>query len=191
MSQEIPAAITAIGLEEWYSSLSDPDRVRLRRYLDSDTSSAEAFLVDVMKKSMEDHNFGLSVTAGKFALTLDLDDYHRFMVRESYIDGLTNAGMYDDAKRECAANLDIFPEIRDRIIQENGGKLPETFMCRNRLIDIMVGVESDYDGATEILDAFAEIGIMDPEELPYRKQSLKIHRMQKTFDNLYTYRPKE
>jgi hypothetical protein len=41
------------------------------------------------------------------------------------------------------------------------------------------------------LDEFVAIGIMNEDELAYRKQSLKIHRMQKTFDNVYSLRPKQ
>ncbi|MBQ8643380.1 MAG: hypothetical protein IJ469_01825, partial [Candidatus Methanomethylophilaceae archaeon] len=59
------------------------------------------------------------------------------------------------------------------------------------LIDILVGVEYDYETAYEALDGFLDIGIMDADELSFRKQSLKIHRLQKSFDNLFIYRPKE
>jgi hypothetical protein len=94
-------------------------------------------------------------------------------------------------KEQCCNNLDLFPSVKDRFLADNGGELPKTIYCRNRLIDVMVGVESDYEGATDILDEFVKIGILNEEELNYRKQSLKIHRMQKTFDNVYMYRPKE
>ena len=54
-----------------------------------------------------------------------------------------------------------------------------------------MGVECDYDEANDVLADYVRIGIMDPDELSYRRQSLKIHRMQKTFDNIYSYRPKQ
>jgi len=185
MDRQTPTQITAAGLDGWYGTLSDPDKVRLGRYLDSDASSAESFLLGVMAGAQEDHNFRLAVTAGAYALTLDLDDMETFRVREAYIDGLTAAGMYDEAKAQCELNLDLFPSVRDRILAENGGKLPAGIMCRNRLIDILVGVDHDYDAADAALDAFVEIGAMDPEELSYRKQSLKIHKMQRAFDNIF------
>ena len=53
----------------------------------------------------------------------------------------------------------------------------------------MVGVDGDYDGAFAVLDRYNAMGLIDDEELAYRKQSLKIHRMQKSFDNLFNYRP--
>ncbi|MBR6871173.1 MAG: hypothetical protein IKM91_06100, partial [Candidatus Methanomethylophilaceae archaeon] len=79
----------------------------------------------------------------------------------------------------------------ERFLADNGGALPKEIKCRNRLIDILVGVECAYDDATSLLDDYVEIGILDPDELSYRKQSLKIHRMQKTFDSIYSYRPKQ
>ena len=85
----------------------------------------------------------------------------------------------------------MFPSIKDRFLEDNGGSLPKAISCRNRLIDMMVGVDSDYDGAYEALDMFVAIGILDQDELDYRKQSLKIHRLQKSFDNLFMYRPKD
>ncbi len=192
MAQDvIPNEVSAAGLGDWYEGLNDPNRVKLRRYLPGiDTSSPQAFLTDLMARSTEDHNYGLSVVAGEYSKNHEMDDYSRFMVTEGYIEGLFGADRFDEAKAACVENLDLFPKIRDRLMEENGGSLPKGISCRNRLIDILVGVESDYDGAYEVLDGYVEIGIMDTDELEYRKQSLKIHRLQKSFDNLFIYRPK-
>ena len=113
------------------------------------------------------------------------------MVTEAYIDGLFGAENYEEMKVQCCNNLDLFPTIKDRFLKENDGELPKTIYCRNRLIDVLVGVESDYEQAYEVLDEYVKIGILNEDELNYRKQSLKIHRMQKTFDNVLIYRPKE
>ena len=192
MSQETPAEISAVGLDEWYASLNDMNKVKVKRYLNCiDTTSKQDFLVDLMMRSGKDSNYGLSVMAGQYALSQDLSDYDRFKVTEAYIDGLFGAEKFDELKVQCCNNLDLFPKIKEEFLDDNGGVLPKTIYCRNRLIDVMVGVDSDYEGATDALDSFAEIGIMDPDELAYRKQSLKIHRMQKTFDNVFSLRPKE
>ena len=192
MSTEAPAEISAVGLNEWYDSLNDMNKVKVKRYLNCiDTTSKQDFLVDLMIRSGKDSNYGLSITAGQYALSQDLSDYDRFKVTEAYIDGLFGAEKFDELKVQCCKNLDLFPSIRDQFLEDNGGELPKTIYCRNRLIDVMVGVDSDYEGATEALDSFAEIGIMDKDELNFRKQSLKIHRMQRTFDNVFSLRPKE
>ena len=189
---EIPTEVERAGLAGWYEGLNDPSRVKVRRYLPGiDVSSSSAFLIDLMLRSEEDHNYGLSADAGSYALTMDMDDYTRFKVTEAYIDGLFGSGKYEEAKEQCCRNLDLFPTVRDAFLADNGGELPKEIKCRNRLIDILVGVECAYDQAISLLDDYVEAGILDPEELSYRKQSLKIHRMQKTFDNIYSYRPKE
>ena len=192
MSTEAPAEISAVGLNEWYDSLNDMNKVKVKRYLNCiDTTSKQDFLVDLMIRSGKDSNYGLSITAGQYALSQDLSDYDRFKVTEAYIDGLFGAEKFDELTVQCCKNLDLFPSIRDQFLEDNGGELPKTIYCRNRLIDVMVGVDSDYEGATEALDSFAEIGIMDKDELNFRKQSLKVHRMQRTFDNVFSLRPKE
>ena len=192
MAQDIPAEISAVKLDDWYGSLNDVNKVKVKRYLTCiDTTSPQNFLINLMKRSSEDHNYKLSILAGKYALSYDLPDYDRFMVTEAYIDGLFGAEDYEEMKVQCCNNLDLFPAIKDRFIAENGGELPKTIYCRNRLIDVMVGIDADYDSAYEALDDFVSIGILSEEELNYRKQSLKIHRMQRTFDNVFIYRPKE
>ena len=64
-----------------------------------------------MLRSEEDHNYGLSASAGAYALSLDMDEYDRFKVTEAYIDGLYGSERYDEAKEQCCINLDRFPEI--------------------------------------------------------------------------------
>jgi len=191
MAQDTPSELTDAGLEDWYDSLNDINKVKVKRYLQGiDTSSTQAFLVDLMSRSCEDHNYKLSVLAGQFALTKDLTDYDRFKVMEAYIEGLFGAEDNEALKKCCCDNLDLFPSIKDQFLRDNDGVLPKNISCRNRLIDVLVGAESDYDGAYEALDEFVKIGILSEDELAYRKQSLKIHRMQKTFDNIFMYRPK-
>jgi len=192
MAEDYPAEIAAVELNGWYDSLNDMNKVKVKRYLNGiDTASKQSFFIDLIKRSSDDHNYGLSILVGENALAMELPDYDRFLVTEAYIDGLFGAEQYDKMKEQCCNNLDLFPSVKDRFLADNGGELPKTIYCRNRLIDVMVGVESDYEGATDILDEFVKIGILNEEELNYRKQSLKIHRMQKTFDNVYMYRPKE
>ena len=88
------------------------------------------------------------------------------------------------AKAMCCRNLDLYPIVSGRIVEENGG-VPQKLSCRNRLIDILVGVEGDYDDAYEVLDRYAEMGLINEAERDLRKQSLKIHRMQRSFDNIF------
>lgn len=192
MPQDIPEEVATVGLGEWFESLNDVNKVKVKRYLKGiDTTSVQTFVVDLMQRSGEDHNYKLSVLAGKYALSKDLSDYDRFKVTEAYIDGLFGADDTDEAKVQCCNNLDLFPSVKEQILRDNGGELPKHLMCRNRLIDILVGAESDYETAYDALDEFVKIGIMNEDELAYRKQSLRIHRMQKTFDNVYSYRPKQ
>lgn len=189
---EVPMELQKTGLSDWYTSLNDPTRVKVRRYLGGiDTSSPSALLTQLMIRSSEDHNYKLSSTVGEYALSMEMSQMDRFDVTEAYIDGLFGSGRYEEAKERCCMNLDLFPEVKEEVLSRNGGELPKNIMCRNRLIDIMVGIDYAYDEAMDILDDFVNIGILAADEVSYRKQSLKIHRMQKSFDNIFIYRPKE
>lgn len=191
-NDEVPQEISVAGLDDWFLSLNAIDRVKVKRYLPKiEEKDAGEFLNKLTVYSIDDHNYGLAVLVGMYADSHETDPLARFNIRNNIIDGLFGMGKYDDAKKICCLNLDMFPHIRERFMDANNGVLPDKIACRNRLIDILVGIEGNYDEAISSLDDYVAMGILDESELEYRKQSLKIHRMQKSFDNLFTYRLKE
>lgn len=190
MVDATPVQIAEAKLDQWYYELSSQDRVRVRRYLEGiDTSSDVAFLIDLMKRASDDHNYKLAVTAGEALEQRDLDDVSRFNATEGYIEGLFGSDNFDLAKEMCCRNLELYPNISDALKVD--GMPPAHLSCRNRLIDILVGVEGSYDEAYSVLDQYVMMGLIDEEERDYRKQSLKIHRMQRSFDNIFNYRRSE
>ena len=42
-----------------------------------------------------------------------------------------------------------------------------------------------------MLKKYNEMGILSDEDLEYRTNSLRTHRLQRVFDGVYTYRPKD
>ncbi|MDO5853936.1 MAG: hypothetical protein Q4Q62_07875, partial [Thermoplasmata archaeon] len=96
MADEIPAQISATGLDGWYTELSSQDKVRVRRYLNGiDTSSGLALLIDLMGRAGEDHNYKLAITAGEYLESLDLSPADRFRVTEARIEGLFGNDRFD------------------------------------------------------------------------------------------------
>lgn len=182
----IPVEVSAAGLDDWYLSLNDINRVKVKRYLPKIGARDPAgFLLELMMLSTEDHNYGLSITVGMYADSHEEDPLNRFHIRNGIIEGLEGMGKYEDAKRICRANLDIFPAIKDRFLEQNGGVLPDRIACRNKFIDILVGVDANYDEAMPLLDEFVSLGLMNPDELEFRKNSLRIYKMQRTFDGIF------
>jgi len=183
-----PAEISKVGLDAWYASLSEQDKVRLNRYLnDADTSSAYAFISSVAGSAVSDENHPFAVLMCEEGLKTGMTDMQRFMLTETIIEAYIGTKRYDDAKRCCESNLSLYLKICTELISMNNGKLPERICCRNRYIDIVVGVESGYDDAFGLLERFFEMGMIGEEELRFRRQSLKIHRLQRSFDGIYTY----
>ena len=55
---------------------------------------------------------------------------------------------------------------------------------------MIVGVEYQYDLAFEMLEKYNKMGLLSDEDLEYRRNGIKTHRLQRTFDGVYTYRNK-
>ncbi len=189
----VPAQIKAVKLESWYSELDDQTKIKLSRYLEeSDTCSKFDFFVSMIRKALADDN-------PKFAVILceqtyeecELTDYQMFIVNEDLIDAYIGASRYDDAKAACLTNLELYSKVKEDVLSANNGKLPEKLNFRNRYIDIIVGIDSSYDLAFETLEKYNEMGLIDDEELKYRVNSLKTHRLQRVFDGIYSYKPKD
>ncbi len=185
--KDVPAEVSAVKLSKWYSTLDDRNKVRLSRYVSgADTSSKAAFLKDIMSKANAEENYAAAVVVGEFAETQKFNDMERFYLNEEYIEALFGNNDIKNAKDMCLRNLDLVSGLHLNIICE-GEDIPENISCRNRLIDILVGVETDYDGAQAMLERFNEMKILSDEDLAYRKQSLKVHRLQRTFDSIFSY----
>ncbi len=190
--QDVPSIIEAVGLVDWYSSLSDMDKVKVGRYAGSvNGDTAYDVMLSMIRAAIVDENYKFAITLCVGTNNLPLNSYQRFVINEEFIEALTGKEFYEDAKNVCDINLALYPTVKDILIAENGGTLPSKLNFRNRYIDIIVGVEYQYDKANEMLDKYLEMGLIDADDLEYRKNSLRVHRLQRSFDGVYTYRPKE
>ena len=191
MTTEIPVKVEEAGLIDWYQTLSDLDRVKLRKYIDKvDPSSQFTFFLSLIRAVVADENYRFGVSLCIATSPMEFDAYQRFLINEEFIEALVGREMYEDAKNVCNINLQIFEMVRDRILSDNGGKFPEKLAFRNRYIDVIVGVEFQYDLAFEMLEKYNSMGLLSDEDLEYRRNGIKTHRLQRTFDGVYTYRNK-
>ena len=94
----------------------------------------------------------------------------------------------EEAKSYCEKGLELIPAIIDQLRDANDGVLPKDIACRNRMIDIVVGLEGDYDTAEKLLKRYLDLGLIDEEERDYRLRRLKIHRLQRTLDSVFSVR---
>ena len=190
-----PAIIKKLKLEDWYASLQKSDIVKLNRYLrqglPSEPSDPSEFFRILAKMANDDENHEFAGQMALEGLKREKGELRIFRLNEELIEALVNLNASQSAKKYCHESLDIFPRVCDDLKTENGGCLPKDMKCRNRLIDILVGIEKDYEAAYAALDTFLERGLIDKAEWEYRRNSLKIHRLQRTFDGIYTLRPKE
>jgi hypothetical protein len=190
---KVPAEIKKAKLEGWYSGLDDQSKVRMSRYLQGiNTGSSFDFFTDAIGKAMADENYAFAVKLCEDIYSnVDMTDLQRFSVNELLIDSYFGCERFDDVKAACEANYDLFPKVREQLEKANNGKVPEVLAFRNQYINVIVGVESNYDLGFEMLKRYNEMGILSDEDLEYRTNSLRTHRLQRVFDGVYTYRPKD
>ena len=189
LNRGVPKEISAVKLKKWFKSLDERDGNRISRYASgADTSSQIAFITDIMSKANAEENYAVALIAGEFGNSLDMNEDERFDFLNEYIESLFFSGDSCRAKDLCHKNLELVPKVLTSMTAEG---IPERMPCRNRLIDILVGVEGDYDGANEMLVRFNEMNILSDEDLEFRIQSLRIHRLQRTFDSVFTLKPRE
>lgn len=187
---DVTEKVKAVGLSDYYVKLQEPDRLKLNRYV-ANVKSDDGFhfFVDVIELALADENYKFAVKLCEDSYTIDLDDIMEFVIIEKLIQAYVGCGRYDDAKAACNRNLELFRQHKDEIIEALDGNLDDLHF-RNNYIDIIVGIDSNYELAEQMLVKYNEIGILSDDDLAYRRNSLKIHRLQKVFDGLYSYRPK-
>ncbi|MDD2626381.1 MAG: hypothetical protein PHT00_01855 [Candidatus Methanomethylophilus sp.] len=188
-----PAKIRAVGLTKWYDGLGDFNRVKLGRYLEyADASSADTFLVSVAAQAVKDHNYAFAATAARYAAEVLTDPISLFDVNEQLVLALFNLKQYDECDAACEAGLArLTDEAVMAHVKGKKGVLPEALNCRNYKLNVAVGIHYDYDEGNRILDRFLEQGLIDAEEAACRKQSIKIFRLQKTFDGIFALKEKD
>ena len=190
---KVPAEIKKAKLEDWYSGLDDQSKIRISRYLEGvNVKTPFSFFIDVIGRAIADENnaFAVKLCDDTYSY-VDMTDYQKFLVNELLIVAYFGCERYDDTKAACEANYDLFPKIKDQLTADNGGVIPEKLEFRNHYINVIVGVESNYDLGFEMLKKYNEMGILSDEDLEYRTNSLRTHRLQRVFDGVYTYRPKD
>jgi hypothetical protein len=189
LNRGVPKEISAVKLQKWFKSLDERDKNRITRYTSgADTTSQIAFVTNLMSRANADENYPVALIAGELGKTLESGIKEKFDFYNEYIEALFFSGDSCGAKDVCLKNIDRIPDVIGYITADG---IPETLPCRNRLIDILVGVEKDYDGAQEMLVRFNELKILSDEDLEYRTQSLRIHRLQRTFDSIFTHNVSE
>ncbi|MBR7124282.1 MAG: hypothetical protein IKC93_05390 [Candidatus Methanomethylophilaceae archaeon] len=63
MTSEIPVKVEEAGLVEWYQTLSDLDRVKLRKYIDKvDSTSQFSFFISLIRAAVSDENYRFGVS---------------------------------------------------------------------------------------------------------------------------------
>ncbi len=106
-----PAKVRTAGLAKWYDGLSDPDRVRLGRYLDfADPATPASFLATVAAQAVEDHNYAFAGTVTAYALGLTEDPCALFDLQEQRVLALFNLKDYDGCLAACDAGLALLKE---------------------------------------------------------------------------------
>jgi hypothetical protein len=190
--KDVPDEISKVKLNEWYSGLSDQEKVKVGRYLrDADTKSALNLTLSVMRKADQEENHSVPILIGENILKTNLKEAERFDVLEAIIPAYYGAERYEDCLKCCNEGIELIQKSSNKIKERNGGSLPEDLMCRNYTINVLVGAYGDYEAGDVALDRFHDMGLISEEDVAHRKQSHKIHKLQRTFDTIFIMKPKD
>lgn len=178
------AGISRAGLSKWYEALSDRDKVRVRRYAEgAPENSAFDMLMHIVRGAIVDENYDFAADMCRHATEFADTEMRRYEINELAIDALFLSEHWEEALELCRGGKSMYVSLKG---SEQFSDVPEDLRFRNRTIDILVGYMKDYESANAALDEFFEIGIISEEDLKFRKNSLKIHRLQRTFDSIYS-----
>ncbi|MCQ2069729.1 MAG: hypothetical protein MJZ68_01175 [archaeon] len=190
---EIPSQIVSANVVDWYGTLTDQNKVRIKRYLEkSDVSSGGSFLASVFKQALADENYKFIVAAYGSSDLVKPTLSERFDINEATLVACYNLEKYDACVQLCDLGLLMLKEkeVMDMLLARGNGVLPESIYCRNYKLNVIVGIRYDYDAGDALLDQYEKDGLISHEDVEYRKQSIKTFRLQRTFDNVFTFSKK-
>lgn len=194
-NKDVPAKIVKLGLKKWYTALSDPNKVKLKRYIDAaDDSSVSAFMVSVFAAAAEDHNYRFISDMYSYVPEFGLSDKEFFDVNDAAIVGVYNNEDYDRCVELCDIGLQLLrkKEIFDHVMSRSAdGEIPQDINCRNYKLNVVVGIHFEYDEGEKLLHEFQEMGLITAEDVEYRKNGIKTFRLQRTFDNVFNIKEKD
>lgn len=190
MKSDLGLVMRNLGLGDWYDGLNEEAKRILSRYAShaDEKKGGQWSLLEMAKQANADENHKFAITLATQGLMMGGDALLHFLMNEEMITATAEINRNDEAKWYCEQGLKMIPIVLEAFKGLHGGVVPKYVGCRNRLIDIVVGLEGDYDQAERLMDDFVELGLLDAEEAGYRKRSLKIHRLQRTFDSVYSVR---
>lgn len=186
----VPEKISSIGLSDWFGTLSDQDRVRLKRYTDkADGTDAASFVTGVILAAVADSNYKFAAKVADTTASFVTGGFQVFDFNEASVLAYYNTERYDDCLARCEYGLGMLkdPEIRAHVANADG-TFPETLNCRNYKINVMVGIRRQYDESFAVLDQFAADGLISADEARMRKDSIRTFRLQRTFEGIFAGR---
>jgi len=187
---EVPAKLSSIGLSDWFATLTDQDRVRLRRYTDNaDGKDAAAFVTSIILAAVADSNYKFAAKVADTTADMVSGAVRVFDFNEASVLAYYNTERYDDCLARCDYGLSMLKdsEVRSHVVLADGS-FPESVNCRNYKINVIVGIRRQYDEAGAVLDQFVADGLITADEARMRKDSIRTFRLQRTFEGIFAGR---
>ncbi|MCQ2084804.1 MAG: hypothetical protein MJZ21_01495 [archaeon] len=194
-NKDIPEKVVKAGLKKWYNALAEPDKVKLKRYLDkADASSASSFVLSVFSQAIEDANYRFVGSMYDTVRDIKMSDCERFDINDAAVLGAFNSEDYKRCLQLCDIGLELLKkkEVFDHVMAKGvNGAIPDEINCRNHKLNIIVGVYFDYDEGDRLLLQFQDMGLITAEDVEYRRNGIKTFRLQRTFDNVFNIKEKD
>ena len=196
MNIVIAGIIKFLELEGWYSALTPEQQQKLKEYsgqgeglIQGDIFSSQTqkhFFWTTAGNAVHKKDYDFTIFLAEKGLTAQGSLVDQHFVFNSLITAYERKNDHENAKKHCLAELKDFSRISRALRKDFDGELPSSIPCRDSLLDIVAGIEQNYEEAEQLIQIFVQKSLLTPEEAKDELKNLRINKLHTNAEVLLT-----
>ena len=192
----VGGTIKFLELESWYSSLTPEQQQKLKEYsgqgeglIQGDFFSLQTpkhFFWTTAGNAIPKNDCDFAIFLAEKGLTAQGSLVDQHFVFNSLITAYEKTNDHESAKKHCLAELKDFSRISRALRKDFDGELPSSIPCRDSLLDIVAGIEQNYEEAEQLIQIFVQKSLLTPEEAKDELKNLRINKLHTNAEVLLT-----
>jgi tetratricopeptide (TPR) repeat protein len=177
--------IKQLHLEDFYNSLSEDEKRKFIQYSGHGddlikgkywTSQSQKHLLWTSGGNANyNKDYSFAILLGKKALVAHGTLVDQHFVYNTLIEAYLRLGDYQNLKKYCMEELEIFPQIGPPLKED--GELPPSIPCRDLLLHTVVDIEKNYQEGQKLLDEFVKVKLLNRKEAEEESKRIKIKQL--------------